>query len=303
MIKIFEVGPRDGLQNESRILSTEEKLLLIEKLLAAGLDQIEIGAFVRPDRIPQMADTEALYRSEKLAQLKKQYPHAKFWSLVPNERGLARAVECGAQHVAVFGGATETFVQKNIGMSIAESLNVFSQVVRRAQENSQEVRGYVSVCWVCPYEGEVKPDAVVRVVKSLMEIGIKEISLGDTIGRAHPEKTEILIERLLKIAPAERYAVHFHDTYGMAIANIDRSISLGIRTIDSSIGGLGGCPYAAGATGNVATEDVYTLIEGYSDPQKLNVDELLQAAQYAQERLGKTFPSKRLAVYTRERRL
>jgi hydroxymethylglutaryl-CoA lyase len=149
----------------------------------------------------------------------------------------------------------------------------------------------------------VKPEAVERVVKPMLEMGIPEISLGDTIGRAHPEKTEILLERLLKIASAENYAVHFHDTYGMAIANIDRSVQLGIRTIDSSIGGLGGCPYAAGATGNVATEDVYTLIEGYPDTQALKTNELLQAAEYAQDVLGKTLPSKRLAVYTRGRRL
>ena len=293
MIRIFEVGPRDGLQNESKILSTDQKLELIGKLLAAGLDQIEVGAFVRPDRVPQMSGTDEMYRSEQMQSWKKEYPNAKFWSLVPNEKGLMRAEESGARHIAVFSGATETFVQKNIGMSIEQSLQTFSQVVRRALQNKLEVRGYVSVCWVCPYEGPVTPEAVVRVVQPMLEMGIQEISLGDTVGRAHPEATEKLLSVLLKLAPANRYAVHFHDTYGMAIANIDRSIRLGIRTVDSSIGGLGGCPYAAGATGNVATEDVYTLLEGYGS-FRLNTEALLAASGYAQELLGKTLPSKRL---------
>jgi len=294
MIQLFEVGPRDGLQNESRILSPDQKLLLIKKLLAAGLNQIEVGAFVRPDRVPQMSDTEEIYLSETLHQLQQQYPEAKFWSLVPNEKGLERAEECGARHIAVFGGATQTFVRKNIGMSIEESLEVFARVVTRASQNGQEVRGYVSVCWVCPYEGDVNPETVVRVVQSMLDMGIPAISLGDTIGRAHPQKTETLLNRLLKLAPANRYAVHFHDTYGMAIANIDRSIRMGIRTIDSSIGGLGGCPYAAGATGNVATEDVYTLLEGYAEAPKLDAKALLDAAAYAQSVLGKPLASKRL---------
>ncbi len=295
MIRIFEVGPRDGLQNESKILSTREKLELIGKLLAAGLDQIEVGAFVRPDRVPQMAGTDEIYRSEKMQEWKKNYPAAKFWALVPNEKGLTRAEECGARHIAVFGGATETFVQKNIGMSIAESLQVFAKVVQQAIQNGCEVRGYVSVCWVCPYEGKVDPEAVIRVVQPMLEMGIHEISLGDTIGRAHPEATERLVSRLLRLAPPERYAVHFHDTYGLALANIDRSIKMGIQTVDSSIGGLGGCPYAAGATGNVATEDVYTLLEGY-DSVRLDVASLLDAAECAQSLLGRKLPSKRLAA-------
>jgi hydroxymethylglutaryl-CoA lyase len=295
MIRIFEVGPRDGLQNEKTVLSTGQKLQLIDELLAAGLDQIEVGAFVRADRIPQMAGTEEIYTSDRMQEWKRNYPSAKFWSLVPNEKGWERASQCGARHIAVFGGATETFVQKNVGMSIAESLKVFSEVVRKAMQEGAEVRGYVSVCWVCPYEGVVQPDAVLRVVQPMLEMGIREISLGDTIGRAHPEATEKLLGELLKIAPAERFAVHFHDTYGMAIANIDRSLRMGIQVVDSSIGGLGGCPYAAGATGNVATEDVYTLLEGY-DSMSLNVNALLDAAAFAQKLLGKTLPSRRLAA-------
>lgn len=295
MIRIFEVGPRDGLQNEKTILSTGQKLQLIDKLLAAGLEQIEVGAFVRVDRVPQMAGTEEIYRSSRMQEWKRQYPSAKFWSLVPNEKGWERAQQCDARHIAVFGGATETFVKKNIGMSIDESLKVFSDVVRKALQEGVEVRGYVSVCWVCPYEGMVQPDAVLKIVKQMLDMGIREISLGDTIGRAHPEATERLLEELLKIASAEHFAVHFHDTYGMAIANIDRSLKMGIRVVDSSIGGLGGCPYAAGATGNVATEDVYTLLEGY-DSVQLNVNALLDAAAYAQQMLGKTLPSKRLAA-------
>jgi hydroxymethylglutaryl-CoA lyase len=257
MIRIFEVGPRDGLQNESAVLTIEQKLNLIEKLLQAGLEDIEIGAFVRPDRIPQMAGTDEIYRSSRLQQWRKNFSRARFWSLVPNEKGLQRAEECGARDIAVFGGATESFVQKNIGMSIEESLQVFSHVVKKALQNNFGVRGYISVCWVCPYEGPVKPEAVMRVVRPMLEMGIQELSLGDTIGRAHPESTEQLLTALLAIAPADRFAVHFHDTYGMAIANIDRSVKMGIKSLDSSIGGLGGCPYAAGATGNVATGCCY----------------------------------------------
>jgi hydroxymethylglutaryl-CoA lyase len=295
MIRIFEVGPRDGLQNESVLLTTDQKLELIQKLLDAGLDQIEVGAFVRPDRVPQMAGTEEIYKSERMAQWRSAHPSVKFWSLVPNEKGLIRAEESGARHIAIFVGATETFVQKNIGMSIQESLQVFSSVVKRALQNDFEVRGYISVCWVCPYEGVVSPDAVVRVVQRMLDMGVQEISLGDTIGRAHPKTTEALLARVLKVAPPEKFAVHFHDTYGMAITNIDRSIQMGIQTVDSSIGGLGGCPYAAGATGNVATEDVFTLLEGYGTPT-LDVEKLLAAASYAQSLLG-TLPSKRLATF------
>jgi hydroxymethylglutaryl-CoA lyase len=297
MIEIFEVGPRDGLQNESTILNVDQRLALIEKLLASGLKQIEIGAFVRPDRVPQMAGTEEVYKSDQFHQLQEQYPDVRFWSLVPNEIGLQRAQECAAKNIAVFGGATESFVRKNIGMSIQESLDEFARVVQRAKETGLNVRGYISVCWVCPYEGEVRPEAVIPIAQAMLDMGIPQISLGDTIGRAHPEKTERLITALLKIAPAERFAVHFHDTYGMAIANIDRSIRLGITTIDSSIGGLGGCPYAAGATGNVATEDVYTLLQGYDNAAKLNSTKLLQAAAYAEEVLGKRLPSRRLQSF------
>jgi hydroxymethylglutaryl-CoA lyase len=301
MIRIFEVGPRDGLQNETTVLSLDQKLSLIESLLQSGLDNIEIGAFVRADRIPQMAGTDEIYRNERFRQFEKQYPTAKFWSLVPNEKGLSRALDCGAKNIAVFGGATETFVQKNIGMSIAESIQVFSKVVRNALDQKLGVRGYISVCWYCPYEGEVSVPSVLRVVKPMLDMGVQEISLGDTIGKAHPLGTENLISEVLKTAPANRFAVHFHDTYGMSLANIDRSIRLGITIVDSSVGGLGGCPYAPGAAGNVPTEDVYSLLEGYQKygmaSQQLDVEKLLQTAARAQEWIGRQLPSKRLAAY------
>src|SRR5262249_47007755 len=222
------------------------------------------------------------------------------WALVPNDRGLERALECGAKAIAVFGGATETFVQKNIGMSIADSLHVFSGVVRKALEARLAVRGYISVCWVCPYEGEVKPEAVLSVVQPMLEMQIPEISLGDTIGKAHPVRTESLLTLLLKAAPANRFAVHFHDTYGMALANIDRSLNLGIETVDASVGGLGGCPYAPGASGNVATEDVYTLLDGYRESknvQSLDLVRLLQTSQKAQEFVGHPLFSRRLRTF------
>jgi hydroxymethylglutaryl-CoA lyase len=305
MIRIFEVGMRDGLQNEAKALSIEQKLQLIEGLLKSGLNNIEVGAFVRPDRIPQMAGTEDIYRSASFQNLQKQYPDAKFWSLVPNEKGLSRALDCGAQNIAVFTGATETFVEKNIGMSIDESIAVFSGVVRKARQEKMGVRGYISVCWHCPYEGEVKPAAVTRVVKAMLEMGVQEISLGDTIGRAHPVATEILLGAIFKEASADHFAVHFHDTYGMALANIDRSTRMGINVIDSSIGGLGGCPYAPGAAGNVATEDVYSLLEGYQKygtaSQNLDVDQLMGVAESAQHLVGRILPSKRLAAFLSKR--
>ena len=298
MLNIYEVGPRDGLQNEKKLLSVDQRLNLIESLLAAGLEDIEIGAFVRPDRIPQMAGTEDLYRNPRFHELRTRFPNARFWSLVPNEKGMARASEVGADRIAVFTGATETFVQKNIGMSIAESLQVFSRVIKQAAIEKKEVRGYISVCWVCPYEGEVKPEQVVPVIQKMLDMGIPNISLGDTIGRAHPNSTEMLLTQVLKIAPAEKFSVHFHDTYGMALANIDRSVRLGIQTIDSSIGGLGGCPYAPGASGNVATEDVYSLLEGYSkEKPNIGFEELMKAAQLAQEMVGHSLPSRRLTAY------
>lgn len=306
MIRIYEVGPRDGLQNEARILSVAEKLEMIDGLLLAGIRDIEVGAFVRPDRIPQMADTEEIYRSDQMKGWREQYPDARFWSLVPNQKGLDRALACGARNIAIFGAATETFVGKNIGMTIDESLRVFSSVTERAHAEGMEVRSYVSVCWVCPYEGDVDPEAVARVVHSLMDMDVTQVSLGDTIGAAHPLTAERLLIRLLSFAPAERLAVHFHDTYGMAIANIERALRLGISVIDSSIGGLGGCPYAAGASGNVATEDVYTLLEGEDDfgfhVDPIDIRQLLATSARAQEMVGHTLPSKRLAAFLRQSR-
>lgn len=301
MIRIYEVGPRDGLQNERKLLTLDEKLDLIERLLYAGLKDLEIGAFVRPDRIPQMAGTDELYRSERFSQLQKQYADARFWALVPNERGLDRALDCGARRIAVFGGATETFVKKNIGMTVDESIRVFAGVVKRALAEGMKVRGYVSVCWVCPYECEVQPEAVLRVVNPMLDMGIPEISLSDTIGRAHPVSVDRLLSAVLKAAPAEKYAVHFHDTYGMALANIDRSIQRGISVVDSSLGGLGGCPYAPGAAGNVVTEDVYSLLEGYRrsgmDAQALYAEKLLDASAHAQAMIGRKLPSRRLQAW------
>jgi len=306
MIRIYEVGPRDGLQNETKIFSVPEKLELIDGLLQAGIRDIEIGAFVHPDRIPQMADTEELYRSNRMREWKRKYPDARFWSLVPNEKGLDRALACGVRYVAVFGAATETFIRKNIGMTIDECLGVFAAVIKRAHKEHMEVRGYVSVCWVCPYEGDVDQETVARIVHSLMDMGVTQISLGDTIGAAHPLTAERLLIRLLSFAPAERLAVHFHDTYGMAIANIERALRLGISVIDSSIGGLGGCPYATGAAGNVATEDVYTLLEGEENfgfhVHRYDIHQLLTAAAKAQEIVGRPLPSKRLAAFLRQKR-
>jgi hydroxymethylglutaryl-CoA lyase len=301
MIRIYEVGPRDGLQNEKKLVTVDQKLDLIEQLLNAGIDEIEVGAFVRPDRIPQMAGTEELYRSDRFRNMRRQFSDARFWSLVPNEKGLERAQECGADRIAVFTGATDTFVRKNIGMSIDESLTVFEAVIRKAQSAGQSIRGYISVCWVCPYEGEVDPKAVIRIVQRMSEMGIPEISLGDTIGKAHPNRVDLLLEKVFRVADPKSFSVHFHDTYGLALANIDRSLKMGISVIDSSIGGLGGCPYAPGAAGNVATEDVYSLLEGYRKDgmtiEQIDAEKLMKTAESAQKMVGHSLPSKRLAAW------
>jgi hydroxymethylglutaryl-CoA lyase len=255
-VRIVEVGPRDGLQNEPREVPTAIKVELIERLADAGLPSVEATAFVSPKWVPQMAD-----HAEVLERVRRR-PGVSYPVLTPNLKGFEAARAAGATEVAVFGAASEAFSRRNINCSIAESLERFRPVVAEAKKHGIRVRGYVSCVLGCPYEGEVDPGRVAEVAGALHEMGCYEISLGDTIGVGTPGKTRAMIEACARRVPLERLAGHYHDTYGQALANIYASLELGVSTFDSSIAGLGGCPYAAGASGNVATEDVVYMLNG-----------------------------------------
>ncbi|MBK6355962.1 MAG: hydroxymethylglutaryl-CoA lyase [Betaproteobacteria bacterium] len=255
-VKIVEVGPRDGLQNEAQVVPTATKIELIERLAAAGLRVIEATSFVSPKWVPQMGDNAAVLRGIK------RHAATVYPVLTPNLQGFDAAVEAGATEVAIFGAASESFSRKNINCSIAESLKRFEPVISAASALEMPVRGYVSCVVGCPYEGAIDPNKAADVAKILFDMGCYEVSLGDTIGVGNPASITRLIEACVRIAPIEKLAGHYHDTYGMAIANIYSSLQMGMAVFDSSIAGLGGCPYAKGASGNVATEDVVYLLQG-----------------------------------------
>jgi hydroxymethylglutaryl-CoA lyase len=255
-VKIVEVGPRDGLQNEAQVVPTGIKVELIERLADAGLRVIEATSFVSPKWVPQMADNSAVLRRIR------RHPATVYPVLTPNLKGFDAAIEAGATEVAIFGAASESFSQKNINCSIAESLKRFEPVVSAASALEIPVRGYVSCVVGCPYEGAVAPEKAAEVAKTLFDMGCYEVSLGDTIGVGTPASIKQLIEACAKLLPIDKLAGHYHDTYGMAIANIYASLQMGMSVFDSSIAGLGGCPYAKGASGNVATEDVVYLLQG-----------------------------------------
>ena len=255
-VKIVEVGPRDGLQNEAQVVPTAIKIELIERLAAAGLRVIEATSFVSPKWVPQMGDNAAVLRGIK------RHAATVYPVLTPNLQGFDAAVEAGATEVAIFGAASESFSRKNINCSIAESLKRFEPVISAASALEMPVRGYVSCVVGCPYEGAIDPNKAADVAKILFDMGCYEVSLGDTIGVGNPASITRLIEACVRIAPIEKLAGHYHDTYGMAIANIYASLQMGMAVFDSSIAGLGGCPYAKGASGNVATEDVVYLLQG-----------------------------------------
>ncbi|POZ60529.1 hydroxymethylglutaryl-CoA lyase [Chromobacterium alticapitis] len=287
-VKIVEVGPRDGLQNEKQTVDAAVKLELIRRLADSGLSAIEAGAFVSPKWVPQMAGS-----AEVLAGLDLAGPIA-YPVLVPNDKGLDAALEAGAREIAVFGAASESFSQKNINASIAESLQRFESVTRRALDAGLKVRGYVSCVVGCPYEGKIAPQKVAEVAKALSDLGCYEISLGDTIGVGTPASVREMLDAVLRALPAERLAGHFHDTYGMAIANIRASLDAGLRVFDASVAGLGGCPYAKGASGNVATEDVAYLLAGEGYHSGIDLTKLVAAAWHIADALGKA-PASKLA--------
>jgi hydroxymethylglutaryl-CoA lyase len=268
-VKIVEVGPRDGLQNEKGEVPTAVKLELIERLADAGLPAVEATAFVSPKWIPQMAD-----HTEVLERIRRK-PGVAYPVLTPNLKGFEAAKAAGAKEVAVFGAASESFSKKNINCSIAESLERFRPVVDAAKRSDIRVRGYISCVVACPYEGEIAPQKVAEVAGALYDMGCYEISLGDTIGAGTPGKTQAMIEACSKRVPAAKLAGHYHDTYGQAIANIYASMELGVATFDSSVSGLGGCPYAKGASGNVATEDVLYMLKGLGVETGVDLDKVV----------------------------
>jgi hydroxymethylglutaryl-CoA lyase len=280
-VRLVEVGPRDGLQNEPAPVPTDGKILLIALLADAGLKTIEAGAFVSPKWVPQMADSGAVFdRMEKRADV--SYP-----VLTPNMKGLDAALEHGAREVAIFGAASESFSKRNINRSIDESLDAFEGLCERALALGVKVRGYISCVLGCPYEGDIDPGIVARIAGRLDAMGCYEVSLGDTIGTGTPGETRRLIETVADRVPLARLAGHFHDTYGQALANIWEAHRLGIRVFDTSIAGLGGCPYAKGATGNVATEDVVYSFSRGGVETGVDLDALLEAAALAEELVGR----------------
>ena len=287
-VKIVEVGPRDGLQNESQLVPSAVKVELIDRLGQAGLKAIEATAFVSPKWVPQMGDA-----AEVMANLPRRHG-VSYPVLVPNMKGFEQALAAGVEEVAVFAAASEAFSQKNINCSIAESLERFRPVAEAARQNGIRVRGYVSCVVGCPYQGAVQPAAVAEVAARLAEMGCYEISLGDTIGVGTPASIARMLDEVALLVPVERLAGHYHDTYGMALANIYASLGRGVAVFDASVAGLGGCPYAAGASGNVATEDVVYLMNGLGIETGVDLDRLVDAGAYICAELGRA-PSSKVA--------
>lgn len=285
-VRIVEVGPRDGLQNEPTPVPVAARIALIEGLVEAGIKTVEAGSFVSPKWVPQMADTAAV-----LAGLKKK-DGVRYPVLVPNLQGLEAAEAANATDISIFAAASESFSRKNINCSIAESLDRFRPVAARALEQERRVRGYVSCVLGCPYEGEIAPEAVARVAKALFDMGCEEVSLGDTIGTGTPLKAKRMTETVAKHVPMKQLAVHFHDTYGQALANILATLELGIAVVDSSVAGLGGCPYAKGASGNVATEDVVYMLNGMGIATGIDLDRLAKVGRGVLQQLNRAPASK-----------
>ncbi|WP_396587055.1 hydroxymethylglutaryl-CoA lyase [Bermanella sp. R86510] len=289
-VEIIEVGPRDGLQNEPKTLSVDLRVELLERLAACGIRKMEAGSFVSPKWVPQMADTDkvldALHANTKLEH------NVSYSVLTPNLKGLEGAIQHRADEVAIFGAASESFTQKNINCSIDESLQRFDAIMAQAQQINLPVRGYVSTVIACPYEGEIDPLTVAEVASRLYKMGCYEISLGDTIGAGTPIKFIKMLEAVMKEVPANKLAVHCHNTYGQALANIYASLQLGINKVDSAVAGLGGCPYAKGASGNIATEDVLYMLEGMNIETGINLDELCKTGNWICQKLNRENQSK-----------
>jgi len=285
-VKIVDVGPRDGLQNEKEIVPTHAKVELIHRLGDAGVPVVEAGSFVSPKWVPQMADSAEIMRTIT------RNSHVSYPVLTPNMKGFEGAMDVNAQEVAIFGAASESFSQKNINCSIAESLERFAPIMVAAKEKNIAVRGYVSCVVGCPYEGDIAPEKVANVALKLYEMGCYEISLGDTVGVGTPGKVQDMLRAVSAVVPMEKLAVHFHDTYGQALANIYAALEMGVSVVDASVAGLGGCPYAKGASGNVATEDVIYMLNGLSIETGVDLDKLCDAGRFISNVIGRAPASK-----------
>ncbi|NND83204.1 MAG: hydroxymethylglutaryl-CoA lyase [Gammaproteobacteria bacterium] len=285
-VNIIEVGPRDGLQNEAGTIALADKVELINRLSKAGYSHIEAGSFVSPKWVPQMADSGEVFNSIKRAA------GVTYSALTPNERGLDAALEAGADCVAVFAAASEGFSQKNINCSIEQSIERFTPVLQRAQAAKVPVRAYVSCVIGCPYDGAIDSAQVASVASRLQQLGCYEISLGDTIGVGTPERVKEMVNAVSQQVPVQQLAIHCHDTYGQALANIYAALQCGIATVDSSVAGLGGCPYAQGASGNVATEDVVYMLQGMGIDCGLDLQQVIDAGNFISQRLGRRNGSK-----------
>ncbi|MGE7950801.1 hydroxymethylglutaryl-CoA lyase [Lysinibacillus xylanilyticus] len=294
-VTLKEVGPRDGLQNEKAHMATADKVQLVNLLSQTGLNYIEVTSFVHPKWIPQLADAV-----EVLQTIKRQ-KDITYAALVPNMRGLERALQADVDEVSVFMSASESHNKNNINKTINETFPIVEEVVVGAKAAHKKVRGYISTVIGCPYEGYIQPEKVLRVTEKLLEMGIDEISLGDTIGVAVPTQVESLLAELLKRYPVENFAMHFHDTRGTALANIVKSLEMGITKFDSALGGLGGCPYAKGASGNVATEDLLYLLDEMGIKTGVELNKVLEATHFIEQKLGKAVTSKQMAIARNER--
>lgn len=285
-VTIIEVGPRDGLQNEPSFVASAAKIELVNLLSQSGLEHIEVTSFVSAKSIPQLADSDLVFKAIE------KNPLVHYSTLVPNERGMEKALEVGVKEIAVFTAASELFNQRNINCSIDESIERFTPVLALAKNNQIKVRGYISCVLGCPYQGEVEPKKVAEVTQRLLDLGVDEVSLGDTIGVGTPRQTQLLLDKILKLIPINQLAMHFHDTYGQAVANIYASLHYGVHRFDSSVAGLGGCPYARGASGNVATEDVLYLMHGLGINTGVDIFKVVAAGDMICKIIGKKNQSK-----------
>jgi hydroxymethylglutaryl-CoA lyase len=289
-VAVVEVGPRDGLQNESAVVATDDKVAFVDKLSAAGHRTIEVSAFVRPDRVPQMADA-----SEVFAGITRR-PGTRYTALVPNVNGLTRASDSRVDEIAVFAAASESFSRRNINQTIAESLDTYRSVMQRAAERGIPVRAYVSTAFGCPFEGAVAAGAVAAVAGALFDMGAYQIAVSDTIGIAHPGDVPRIVSAVAGTVPLDRIALHFHDTRGTALANVLAALDLGVTTFDASAGGLGGCPFAPGATGNLATEDLLYMLNGLGIETGVDLDAVLAASRFMESKVGHPLASRYAAA-------
>jgi hydroxymethylglutaryl-CoA lyase len=294
-VKVVEVGPRDGLQNEARAVPTEDKVRLIEALAGTGLQHIELTSFVSPKWIPQLADALQVVGTVKLP------PTVTTSALVPNMKGYESAKQAGLKQVAVFMSATESHSKKNINKSIDEALQTLAEVVAAAKGDGKSVRGYLSVVFHCPYEGKTDPEKVAPLVRKLFDLGIDELSLGDTVGAATPAQVLALLTRLQGDVDSDRVALHFHDTFGTALSNVVAGLDSGISIFDASIGGMGGCPYAPGAAGNLATEDLVYMLEGMGVSTGIDLDKLVDCGQLAESIVQHKLPGRCLQARLAQR--